>query len=740
MPNALPAYRHPSLSAVDSVSSLQNTERSSSTPTTPLRKIAVSTAKNTGNSLQSICHKAGNIARALINRLKNIDGIDETAASLALIRGVTGPIAAEAVFAAGLPFVVLGFVGMMEESAEARNAVLDLLQDKKELAQQARQIADKRCKLNLNDRRQIQELKNEIKLRLAGLPQQQQIEKSKAYVQLFAKLHGLNQQQTEKLLLRCAAPFGTFALGAMTAGMLPGLAWGAAEIGVRTLGQTTPETAAQVGSAPLAAQVSASAGTAISMVFAPANAAMVAYSALRGLAGIQKNRVLEKSRVQANLSTQNEISALGKKIFNQYSRAEMRSNRWTHTHYGVVTATGQSALAASGGLAIAGFFGAAAATAIGTGGIALPVAGAAAAVGAAALRIRGEVAEEIRHGDPELPEIKNRPRIGQEIFIEETGETFLKEPDELTSQEIDQHLTQAHKDLARDKLVSLAFSAISQHASMEGRQNAMKHWVVELGARKGKMIGSGTSLLPETVEELRKLFYSDEVQNTLNDAFCTIAPGAASQTLLSLAGYPDLPSVLNELDDTQLETICRKMAPDFVKPLSQLQAQEKLISLVLKAKQSASSPEQAMRNLKQQIYLTEKGWRTTLPQPARRELKALFETLSAKKTFTEQSALERILQTPGIQTMHAELQQAGLNTENLFEKTAGKGNYTVNVQTLMKLCKQSASLNNRLYELAAPMLIQQLKNDSKVRMNQAFELMGSSLLRDNESREFAKTY
>ncbi len=90
--------------------------------------------------------------------------------------------------------------------------------------------------------------------------------------------------------------------------------------------------------------------------------------------------------------------------------------------------------------------------------------------------------------------------------------------------------------------------------------------------------------------------------------------------------------------------------------------------------------------------------------------------------------------------MHAELQQAGLNTENLFEKTAGKGNYTVNVQTLMKLCKQSASLNNRLYELAAPMLIQQLKNDSKVRMNQAFELMGSSLLRDNESREFAKTY
>jgi hypothetical protein len=702
----------------------------------PSRCINVSRNDTSGYGLHAICQKIGNIARTLINRLKNVDGIDETAASLALIRGVTGPIAAETVFAAGLPFVVLGFIGMMEESAEARAALSDLLQDKKELLQQAREIAGNCHPLNLNDKRQIQNLKNEIKIRLAKMPRHQYLEKSKEYVQLFAKLHGLKRQQTEKLLLRCAAPFGTFALGAMTAGMLPGLTWGAAEIGVRALGQTTPETAVEVSVVPLAAQISACAGTAVSMVFAPANAAMVGYAALRGAAGMQKNRMLEKSTVKAKLTDNSEVSALGKKIFNQYSRAEMRSNRWTHTNYGLVTAVGQSALASSGGLAIAGFFGASAATAIGTGGIALPVAGAAAAIGAAAMRIRGEVAEDIRHGNPELPGIKHRPRIGQEIFIEETGETFIEEPEQLTSSEIDQRLIQAHKDLARDKLISLAFSAIQQHACMEGRQNAMKHWVVELGARKGKMIGSGTSLLPETIDELRKLFYSDEVQNTLNNAFCTIAPGAASHALLGLAGYPDIASVLNELNDTQLEVIFKKLTPDFVQPLSRLQAQEKLVSLAMKAKQSSSNPEQAMRKLKQAIYLTEKGWRTTLTLPVRQELKKLFETLSAKKTFTEQSTLEKMLQAPDIQGMHAKLQQAGLNTEKLFEKTNRKGNYTVNVPTLVKLSEESVALNNRLYELTAPMLIQQLKNDSKVRMKQAFELMGASLLQDTESREF----
>lgn len=731
MSTSLIANPHLSTQLLNEAHDFPFDEGPSSSVSSASRYIPISTTANKGNVLQALCKQLGHIARTLIHRLKNIDGIDETAASLALIRGVTGPIAAEAVFAVGLPFVVLGLIGMMEESAEARDALTDLLTDKKDLARQARQLAENGRTLNVNNARQIRELKTQIKNRLACMPHNLRLEKTTAYVHLFAKLHGLNQQQTEKLLLRCAAPLGTFALGAMAAGMFPGLAWGAAEIGVRALGQTSPDTASAVGAAPLAAQISASAGAAVSMVFAPANAAMVGYATLRGMAGLQKNCSLERTRVQAHLIGHDNLSPQGKKLFDQYSQAEMRSNRWTHTRYGLATATGQSALAASGGLAIASFFGATAA-AIGTGGIVLPIAGAAAAIGAAGMRIRGEVAREIRHGNPELPGIKNRPRIGQETFIEET--------EQLTTPEIGQRLTQAHKDLARDKLISLAFSAVRQHTSMEGRKNAMKHWVVELGARKGNMMGSGTSLLPETVEEIRRLFYSSEVQNKLDEAFSNIAPGAVSQTLLTLAGYPDLSSVLNELDDTQLQTICKKLPPDFVKQLNQLQAQEKLLSLVFKAKLSTSSPAQAMRNLQQRVYLAEKGWRTTLPQPVRQELKTLFERMNSKKTFTEQSMLEKVLQAADIQAMYSELQQAGFNAQNLFEKASGKGNYKINTQTLVKLSERSATLNNRLYELAAPVLIQQLKNDSKVRMNQAFELMGSSLLRDKEGQEFARSY
>lgn len=503
---------------------------------------------------QSLTHSFSKLMKALSKRLRNIDGIDETAASLALIRGVTGPIASEAVFVIGFPFVVLGLIGMSDESKEADDAFKELFKGNQALKEQLKTLQIKSQDERSKEPKFRNQLEQDIK------QSQQQIinyfkknhtnigdTKIKSAVDVFCQLNGLNKESNQKLYEKCGAPFGKFAMASMTAGMLPGMAWGAGEIAARAMSQTVPQTYKGITAASTAtkgldstgtaAQVSSIAGVATSMIFAPANTAMAVYGIYRGLAGTSRNKTLKQFK-KLN-ATQNDNHTTARKLVAEHIKAEQSTNNQTHRIYGAVTAIGQGMLAASGALAIAGFFGASVTF---TGGLALPIVGAALAIGAAIVRIRGEEVEDNRKGQTETEEETqdqlarwhNRqeqytPDRTQEpttitrwqtltteanqanVVTEKSSNKLLNtNPLEDTIKEkqitINQDIKQASVDLARDKLLSLIQHAVSQHDNPKKRLEALDQWVYKHNGKRGIMIGKGTTMLNETARQIKQQY------------------------------------------------------------------------------------------------------------------------------------------------------------------------------------------------------------------------------------------
>ncbi|MDX1669745.1 MAG: hypothetical protein R3194_10025, partial [Limnobacter sp.] len=636
--------------------------------------------------------------------------------SLALIRGVTGPIAAESVFALGFPFVVFGLLGMCEESAEAKEA-LDKLSDQNQTLiqglQKVKALNASSCPNPRAAKNDLEHLKKQIQQHLKAMPANRAEHCVTHCIDTLAQLKNLNEEYKQVLLNRMAAPFGQAAMTGMTLGMLPGLTWGAAEIATRAMSHTTPALVSEVGSSALPAQVAAAAGTGVSMAFAPANAMMAVYAGLKAGAGFQRAKQLNRLAQCFKEQVSNRATPGQVKLVGQYIQAEQRTNRATQSTYGLITAFSQTSLSASGSLSIAAFFGAAGASMGATAGIAVPVMGALGAIGAAAMRIRGEMAAEIRRGTPTTDAQPLNQLRQEQPHRQRTGGSKIQ-------QSLDS-MTQAHESLAKNKLLSLAMRAIKQERQPHLRAALMDKWVFEMGGKRGKFWGQGTSLLSETVNTMRALYCRPEVQRRLSDAFNQTSRGSAVaglMTMLDMENEQDLAANLenHQLASTVFHKLHRKIkqspnAPWEVKGSLKVQeAQQETYRLLHKAFHGHSEPAERVRAFKTASRRGLSPW-PLVNRRATSQFQEVNRDLTFKARFSDPSLLERIMACTNSNAFDKEVSRLGFHPaiEPQSQLRGMLGQHSTPVW-----------LKNKVKEIAIPKLIGNRKNSSKVALHQAF--------------------
>lgn len=671
----------------------------------------------------------------ITSRLKNIDGIDETAASLALIRGITGPIAAESVFIMGFPFVVFGLMGMMEESAEARAALMDLTANQNDLQTELLNLVSDIQNPSANPRlagAKLKRLEQHVLQRLNQMPADQAEQKVTACIKALAKLKQFRQDYTQALINRLAAPFGQTAMFGMTAGMIPGMTWGAAEIAARALGENTPSLAKDIGAAALPAQVSALAGAGVSMAFAPANAAMAVYAGLKASAGVQRAKQLNQLNRQIQAHWGHSPLDSRCKLLQQYVKAEHKTNRQTQSVYGVVTAASQAALSGSGALSIAAFFGASAASIGATAGAIIPVLGAAGAISAAGMRIRGEIAADIRRGDAEQPTVQHATEVFNEQVTSERSRSGKQQLDEASDS-----MMNAHHELAKHKLLSLAMHAVQMRHTPEGRSELLERWVFELGGRRGRFWGKGTSLLPETVKAMRAQYNTKEMQSLLADAFMLTHKGDCAGLLIQSLGLNSHEAVASSMSELKLqdevikqldrEVRYSRSAPlDVQSSFAQTRAKEKLTLLLRKAYESCTNPKQRIKRFDQLVKRETRSLQGKHNQKTKSHIQELSRLLHHREKFTDRSRLDTLM---------------SFTRKTEFEKYSllcGLDQAQNNKALLSSLLTEPSKMNwvkNRLQKIAAPKLIDRYKNSSKVALNKAFLKLQEALTYKDQETE-----
>ncbi len=739
---------------------------------------------------KSILSPLNQLVNNATKRLRNIDGIDETAASLALIRGLTGPIAAEAVFVGGLPFVVLGLIGMHEESNEAVAAYDELFSTNQTLKNELNllKIRIHNFKKNYFDHSLQHEIKTIQSSLIAHFENTLQHDSPSTMhpiqraVEVFCKLNQIQGDLKAKCLERCAAPFGLVAMSGMTAGMIPGITWGGAEIAARVLGQTVPDTYTGIATAHTAAQISSIAGAAISMFFAPANAAMAVYAIFRGYAGVQQHNGLKT--FEAFNQTDSTCYTSSKKLVYQYIQADLSRNNTTHRLYGAVTAIAQILLVVSGSLAIASFFGASVTF---TGGMAIPIIGAALAIGAALMRIRGEEIRSIRQGETE-DDNKNQDSATLALWADRPHKyltqhnnfmgNFVPHPAkamiQIKNQQTRAEIEATNIDLARDKLISLIHRAVNQYNQPKQRLAALNRWVFNHNANRGRLIGEGTTLLPETVAQLRKQFANnfelieqlihfnnkDEIASRLLREH-NFTSNEAIVTALESQGY--LPQVLAQIGAriTTAKADELQHCPQTKSQIEGMYAQKKLLSLIAQAYQKTNNPEQrqaivqAKQNQLKSLFNT-----STLSFDQRSKTRQLYLELHQTPPNQSITTLQRILNSINPESLHRTLVEAGfqsdvvihtlvqkkiisaqqairlnqtietdqtqtnqgallnqLKTLKAITPTAHKGQYVISKNELIQLANSSEWVKNKLAAAAAPVLIKASKNTSKAKLH-----------------------
>lgn len=758
-------------------------------------------------------------ANAIKKRLKSVDGIDELASSIAQIRGLTGPIAAEAVFLGGFPFVILGFIGMLEESAEAREALDELSRNKEATLEQLHELVKKHSgnkedniatdidPKNKKDRRFLRNVNKVLANINANLPEntKERLEVLTEFSKRFAELKDLESKKTETQLDCAAAPFGNAALGGMSVAMVPGMAWGATEIATRSMGQSAPETAAAIAGASDLAAASSVLSAATSAIFLPANILMVGYGTLRAIGGVTRNKRLERSqqRVEEFIHPENDnASNQGGKIFDEYMQADRHTNNLSRVYYGLITSASQNMLTAGGSVTIASFAGAA--VGIGSGGAAIPILGATGAIGAAVMRIRAEIKEEIRHGKEERT--PNKIRINfDEQYKRACQETTSQRPVE--KQLINNYTTilqETSDDLARNKILSLAIHAIKRTSSEQSRKSDMDKWLFKKDASRGTLWGKGTSInkMPTTMATMKKGYYNysndDKILNetALAEAFSHTNKGTAICKLMQSEGHDDPAQILQILKDTnQLNKFAKKFSLSLMKlndlpkqeqnTKYELRAEEKLLSLAFKAFSRKNSSEGRMYELSKLVHSRTKGYSTRLNKEERTELNFLYSYHKGdRENWKGQSTLYEAMKAPSHEEFLGTLTKCGFNqkridsyserykfihtndsltsSENedsslcyskdnvnedyrskltdkevpkedviargpfgLFHSTSKKNSYELNINTLMNKLKQPDDKHTKLldifYQTAAPLMINEKKNISKVRMYDAVQ-------------------
>lgn len=678
---------------------------------------------STHSSTSAVSKKRLNFLSQITSRLKNIDGIDETAASLALIRGLTGPIAAESVFLLGFPFVVFGLMGMFEESAEARAALSDLVQERTEIKTELLGLLHEDQKNSLAGRAhrvKLQRFKQHITDHLESLPAADAEAKVVRCISVLAQLKGLQDEYKQTLMNRMAAPFGQAAMVGMTAGMLPGMTWGAAEIAARAL-----------DNASLPAQISSIAGAGVSLAFAPANAAMTVYAAFKATAGAQRAKQLKKLSQKVKHHLGDHPLESRTQLIQQYIQAEHKTNRHTQSLYGMVTGLSQTALSTSGALSIATFFGVSAASIGATAGALIPVLGAAGAIGAAGMRIRGEMAAENRRGDADLP----RPLIKKERQSTHLNQTHRRSGQSLVEKASDE-MMDAHQELAKHKLLSLAMHAIKRSDSPAGRLKLLDQWVFEMAGRRGRLWGQGTTLLPETVRAMRQEYACPDARDAIKTALMKTDKGAAAGVLIQALGLDNPKAFVESLDQLGLaeeviDKFDHQVATSFAAPLqlksehAQTKARQTVAKLLRHAFESHTQTEERIKDFQKRIKANTHSYRAHLSFELKAQMLEATRTLLEKENFTDSSQLEWLMRCNNLNQFERQAALFGLPKSSDHR-----------ADTLERLTQRPKFkwITNRIQEISAPKLIDRYKNSSKVALNQAFlSLQKAALFAEQEN-------
>ena len=423
-----------------------------------------------------------------------VDGIDETAAALAQIRGMVGPIAAETVFALGSPFVLAGLLGAIEEHRDARKEFKELckkrdvsIDDMVTIAQKYNQeIPDiEKNKKNIPHKEFLEYARKTYKklIEKNSITQQDRFN----YARNLANIINVRQEYKVARLEKAGSAATVAAMAGMSAGMPAGMAAMGAEIALQA-GEKSAETTATI------------AGTITTGIFAPSNAIMAAASLVKIFSGMKQSDILnQKMEMVGQLD--GVIPEKSKELALEHIKRQKDLNNEQIISNGIMSPS-QATLAGVGTAMLTG---------VAMTGVGLPAAVSAAAagsVGAAAYNIRISRKQAHFEGNEE------RVEEGDRITFEDTSEEFFKDKKKISATEISKEMAKkfAHdiaqndKELAKEKLKSLVSHVIFENDIWKLPLDKKKNKLEEIIKTGEKSFTKGTNIPASTLEQIGKLY------------------------------------------------------------------------------------------------------------------------------------------------------------------------------------------------------------------------------------------
>ena len=260
----------------------------------------------------------------LANKIKSVDGIDETA-NLAgqILPGIAAPIAVATILVAATPFVWLGVLGMKEEYKTAceefdeistrRIAIENKISEMMSFAQKKREILQQKFGLEIPENSQEVPQKGSM-LGVAYYAAEYQSLRNKELIAALGKKFGWT---------------GLVGMSGMFAGMLPATAAAGLEIANEISANVALESAA------LALEMAAGS------CFLVGQVAMSAYAINRGNQGLKAKEILLKSKEIFESNCSKYLSENSSRNVNEIIDQQIRFNQKHSIEYGALTTAGQ---------------------------------------------------------------------------------------------------------------------------------------------------------------------------------------------------------------------------------------------------------------------------------------------------------------------------------------------------------------------------------------------------------------
>ncbi len=248
------------------------------------RRIApiTSDSSDPNDDEESFVEKLG----ALADKIKSVDGIDETAHLLGqILPGIAAPIATASILTFATPFVFLGIIGMKHEYEQAKEELVAILESgddsTREILQNLTKFSADKIKI-LNERLNLKLSDSQIEL-IERQAENTNISDSEFVENIYNHTAILNR----KAILKISKKYGwtgILGMSGMSAGMIPASAAAGMEIATESLADN----------APIALEISANIAEKVAgSFFLIGQSAMFAYAISRGVQGKKGKETLD---------------------------------------------------------------------------------------------------------------------------------------------------------------------------------------------------------------------------------------------------------------------------------------------------------------------------------------------------------------------------------------------------------------------------------------------------------------